>query len=106
MAIAYNFVVQFWKQCKVHNYMLRWIYILNFMKIQLIFFKCHKSYCKATILTLGKKLNHFGIIVFVSIKHVNFEKPNFNSNWDIKWWNKTNLDQYLHLTQGMLVLEF
>ena len=46
-------------------------------------------------------------MVFVSIKHIKFQKPNFNSNWDIKRYMKQkNLVQYHHLTRGMLELEF
>ena len=44
----------FEKKYKVHNYILRCIYILNFMKIQFISLKHQKSYFKSTILKLGK----------------------------------------------------
>ena len=45
------------------------------------FFKnVKKSYFKSTILKLEKNKNQFENIVFVSIKAVRFQKPNFNSN--------------------------
>ena len=46
-------------------------------------------YIKLTTLKLEKKLkNILEILFFVYIEHVKFQQASFNSNWDIKRWNK------------------
>ena len=61
-------------------------------------------YIKSTILMLKKLSYYVRNSIFVYTEHAKFQKASFNSNWDVKQWNKIFLDQYLHLTKYILVL--
>ena len=45
------------------------------------------------------------ICIFVYTEHAKFQKASFNSNWDVKQWNKIFwIDIDLYLTKYILVL--
>ena len=94
--------------CVVKGYP-KWFWIITFTSATIYYCKNFKMviYIKSTILKLEKKLKNILEILFLGyIEHVKFQEASFNSNWDIKWWNKKFWINTITSPWGMLVLEF